>query len=96
VAQLLDEMPSSELAEWMAFASIEPFGGAVDDLRAGLAPAVALNLNRTKDADPISPMTFFPWADKAAAPEPEPETPEQISEKLRALLTAKANPNGNV
>lgn len=82
----------------MAFAQLEPFGGAVDDLRAGLAPAVAVNMNRSEGADPVSAMAFYPWHDTKAkaASEPKPDTPEQIAQKWRAMLSAKGRPDGNV
>ena len=95
VSRLLAELSSSELTEWHAFANMEPFGGAVDDLRAGLGPALTVNMNRAKDVDPIGPMAFYPWHDATKAPEPEPQTPEELAAALRALLTAKANTDGN-
>lgn len=33
--ELLDTMTSAELAEWLAFATIEPFGGPTEDIRLG-------------------------------------------------------------
>jgi len=96
VSRLLAELSSSELTEWQAFANMEPFGGAVDDLRAGLGPALTVNMNRVKDTEPIGPMAFYPWHDAAPkAPAPEPQTPEELAAALRAMLNSKANPNGN-
>ena len=96
VSRLLAELSSSELTEWHAFANMEPFGGAVDDLRAGLGPALTVNMNRAKDSEPIGPMTFFPWHNpEAPAPKPEPKTPEELAAALRAMLNSKANPDGN-
>lgn len=71
----------------MAFAQLEPFGGLVEDMRAGLAPSVAVNMNRTEDTDPISPVAFYPWHQPPPLP---PQTPEEISDRLRSLLNAKA------
>jgi len=94
VSRLLAELGSREMTEWQAFAQLEPFGGAVDDLRAGLGPALTVNMNRTEGTEPIGPMQFYPWYD-AKAPEPEPQTPEELAAALRALLTSKAKPDGN-
>jgi hypothetical protein len=82
----------------MAFAQLEPFGGAVDDLRAGIGPAVAVNMNRAEGADPVSAMAFFPWHDKQpeVKPEPKPETPDEIAQKWRRLLSPKGKPDGSI
>ena len=80
----------------MAFAQLEPFGGAVDDLRAGLGPAVAVNMNRAEGAQPISAMTFYPWhTEMKSEPEPKPETPDEIAQKWRRLLSPKGKPDGS-
>ena len=80
----------------MAFAQLEPFGGAVDDLRAGLGPAVAVNMNRAEGAQAISAMTFYPWHNEIkAVPEPKPETPDEIAQKWRRLLSPKGKSDGS-
>jgi hypothetical protein len=79
----------------MAFAQMEPFGGTVDDLRAGLGPALTANMHRDQRSAPVSALDFFPWH-KGVAPLPPKElTPEEVSEQLRAMLNAKAKPDGN-
>jgi len=78
----------------MAFAQLEPFGGAVDDLRAGLGPAVAVNMNRAEGTAPVSAMTFYPWHTEIK-PEPKPETPDEIAQKWRRLLSPKGKPDGS-
>ena len=95
VSRLLAELGSSELTEWQAFATMEPFGGAVDDLRAGLAPALTANMHRAEGTEAINPMDFYPWHSTAPQAEPEPQTPEELAAALRAMLNAKANPDGN-
>ena len=80
----------------MAFAQLEPFGGAVDDLRAGLGPAVNVNMNRAEGTAPVSAMAFYPWHDaQQTKPEPKPETPDEIAQKWRRLLSPKGNPDGS-
>ena len=43
VRQLENSLSSRELAEWMAFYSIEPFGPSREDYRAGLIAATTAN-----------------------------------------------------
>ena len=87
---MLEEVGAGELTEWQAFAEMEPFGCAVEDLRAGLAPAVTVNINRAENTEAMSPMDFFPWQRDGTKAEPvEPDTPEVLSRKLREMLTSK-------
>jgi hypothetical protein len=71
VGRLLEEIGSAELTEWMAFARREPFGGPIDDFRAGLGPSVTLNMHRAPGAAMIGPGELFPWYSK-----PEPDSVE--------------------
>jgi hypothetical protein len=81
----LEEVGSAEMTEWIAFAGVEPFGGEVEDMRAGLMPAMTVNMNKDKDTDPVHPMDFFPWHERIEAPEPEPltESPEELAARIR-------------
>lgn len=79
---MLDRMSSHELTEWMAYASIEPFGEDRADLRAGMISSVIANTNRDpkKRAEPYEPIDFMPFAEK-----PEP-TPDQLAGKIARML----------
>jgi hypothetical protein len=94
VARMLEEFSSAELTDWMAYAQVEPFGGPVEDMRAGLAPALTVNMNRERGAEPISWMDFYPWH-REPKPEPKPQTPQEIVAALRAITTRKAQPDGD-
>jgi hypothetical protein len=61
VQQLLDELSSSELTDWMAFDSLEPFGDQRADLRSGIVAATVANhaMNRPKKA--ARPVDFMPF-----------------------------------
>lgn len=85
MAELLDTMSSSELTEWIAYSEKEPFGGLVDDLRAGLAPAMTVNANLGKDGKPMQPLDFFPWRSPHlfVKPETKPETPEELAARIK-------------
>ncbi|MBK7082350.1 MAG: hypothetical protein IPH55_17035 [Betaproteobacteria bacterium] len=89
VGELLETIGSSEIAEWMAFAGMEPFGAEVADLRAGLMPALTVNMNRAEGADTISPFEFFPWHEKPAPAKPVELSPEETAARIKAMLGAK-------
>lgn len=94
VAELLERCSASELLHWEEFAKMEPFGGVVDDLRAGLAPAATINANRDPEkGKPIGPLDFYPWHDKAEKVK-APETPEERAAAIRALLEGKSKGEG--
>ena len=77
----------------MAFAEIEPFGSFVDDYRAGIGPAVAVNMNRAPPKDgeapppPVNAFSWFPWRQIPKVPEPEIESPAVLSARIRAMFT---------
>lgn len=87
VGQLLDEIGSYELVEWIAYAGIEPFGIEADDYRAGLMPALTANSNQTdRSKQPLSPRDFFPWAEKAAPAAPVQLSPEDTAKFIRERI----------
>jgi len=59
VGEMLRRMTSSELSEWMAYDSLEPFGERRADLRAGIISSLIFNVNRGKNVKPKSPMDFL-------------------------------------
>lgn len=59
VAELLAAMDSRELAEWQAFAQLEPFGEVRDDLRAGVVASTVANVNRGKGGKAFQPSDFL-------------------------------------
>lgn len=88
----------------MAFAELEPFGSLVDDIRAGLGPAVAVNMKRPPPEEgkpqppPVTALSWYPWHEPPkAAPEPDPDSPEVLSARIKAMLTraGKAAKKGN-
>lgn len=64
VAELLERMDAAEFGEWMAYWEDEPFGGVVDDFRAGLVAATAANHGFNPPKRARGPMDFFPWHDR--------------------------------
>jgi hypothetical protein len=71
---------------------VQPFGQEVEDYRAGVIATTTINMNRDPETTaPVQPLAVYPWHQP---PAPPPDTPEEAAEKLRALLNAKANPDG--
>jgi len=54
-------MPARLLAEWMAYAQIEPFGPPADFIQAGIVASQIYNAHRTKDEQPVAtPYDYLP------------------------------------
>lgn len=60
VRQLLSEMDSMELTEWMAYDQVEPFGEWRADLRAGIVASTIANALRGRGSRPLAPEDFIP------------------------------------
>lgn len=61
VRQMLDTLSSSELVEYMAFDSIEPFGDPRADLRAGIVASAVVNHSMSPPKNPTRPTDFMPF-----------------------------------
>ena len=57
--QLLGELGSRELSEWMAYAQVEPFGVERENLHAGIVAATVANVNRAKGKKALQPSDFL-------------------------------------
>lgn len=80
---LLAEMSSSQLAEWIAFYQLEPWGEERADLRAGIVASTIANVNRSqKQKKPYKPDDFMPRFDV------EPEEPAETAMRLMAQMRA--------
>ena len=58
--ELLQRMTSSEISEWVAYANLEPFGGELDFLGAGIIAATIANVNRPNGQKAYKPSDFMP------------------------------------
>lgn len=83
VAELLSSLDARELAEWFAFAAIEPFGEERDDLRAGQVCAVVANVNRSQGGKTYSAKDFLLYR--------EPQTAEDHANFLRTFAALYAD-----
>lgn len=63
VDAMLGRMTSRQVAEWMAYNQIEPFGEERADLRAGIVASTIANVNRGK-GQPMKPADFMPKFDR--------------------------------
>ena len=61
-SELLREMSSAELSEWMAYYSIDPFGDERADLRQAFTSAAVCNAFRGKNQRTIKPSEFMPFS----------------------------------
>lgn len=61
VGELLHRTTSRELSEWMAYASVEPFGERRADYRVAILSSLTYNANRAKGAKPLGPNDFMPF-----------------------------------
>lgn len=77
-------MDSMELAEWMAYYSIEPWGFHFQNWQSGMAASVSANLQRKKDSKPYKPSDF--WLDTNPT---KHKSPQNVEDKLRAALGHK-------
>lgn len=58
--ELLQSISSTELTQWIAYYSIEPFGPAREDDRAGVVAATMANCHTGKSRKSYKPNDFFP------------------------------------
>lgn len=76
VDTMLSEMTASQLTEWAAYFSLEPWGTDVDDQRAGVVAATVANMagKVLPKGKELSPSDLFP----GRLPKPEPDLRAQV------------------
>jgi len=79
VSQLLAEISSKELTEWMAFYSVEPFGEERSDIRAAIIACTCAQIWSKKKLKVNDFMPKF-------GPKPE-QSPDQMKSILKALVS---------
>jgi hypothetical protein len=82
---MLDRISGAELTEWIAFYSIEPWGSAIEDERAGAVAAMVHNCRGmiSPAKKPILPADVFP---RIKPPARRQTTQEMIAELKRATI----------
>jgi hypothetical protein len=100
----VEALSSRTVAEWMAYASIEPFGEERADLRAGIIASVIANVNRDpkKRREPFTEFDFMPrFGPREPTPQPDGEAMTTLikaafpkPEKQKALPKPKGEKKG--
>jgi hypothetical protein len=60
VDEMLAEMTSVQLSEWIAFSRLEPFGFKAELYGNAVTSSVIANVNRKKNSTPFKPEDFMP------------------------------------
>ncbi len=79
VKEMLQRIDSTELAEWMAYYGLEPFGQEREALHAGIIAATVANANAAKGKT-YQPSDFMPDFERKG----------QTADDMRAILNAMA------
>lgn len=92
--ELLARLSARELAEWMAYEMLEPFGPPATAYAAGVVASTLGNVNRGKDREPFAPEEFMPQIyrqpadDKARKARQAAAKKRALAGKVRAALLA--------
>ncbi|WP_224031194.1 phage tail assembly protein T [Paraburkholderia caribensis] len=74
----MHEVSSAEYADWVALFTLEPWGGHIDDLRAGSLMSLIYNLNRSSEVSEACAADFTPWSGWHRS-EPRARSAEEIA-----------------
>ena len=85
--ELLERCDSREIAEWMAYDSVEPFGEDRADLRAGIIASTIANVNRESKRKAFVPRDFMPDFDS----KPKPAQSQQEMTAVMNQFMARQN-----
>ena len=85
VQELLSRISSEELAEWMAFSTIQMLPGMADDWRAAMLASTIANVNRASDSDPMPLSEFLPRMVQDEEVEESPDRSLALLARLEAL-----------
>ena len=89
---MLESMTAAQFTEWMAFASLEPFGSDRASLDAATICATIANVHRNpKRTAPYEPASFMPRFGGAAAPRSGPLSVDDQAREVFEPLAARKN-----
>jgi hypothetical protein len=74
VRELLARIDSRELAEWMVYYGLDPFGDVRGDLQAGIVASTIANANKGKNGRAFTPADFMPLIKKPDQSENDMQT----------------------
>lgn len=78
--ELLSELNSRDISEFMAYDDIEPFGEQRADLRSAIVAATVANSQRTRRSRSAKPVEFMPFVEK------QRKNPMQLLNAFRAAI----------
>lgn len=83
---LMQAITGPQLADWLDFYAVEPWGDTRADLRAGIVAAVVANANRDakRRPEPFAPSDFMPLVQRRKA-EDEEANIDGLRHALRGL-----------
>lgn len=83
----MEAFDSRDVSEWMAYASIEPFGEERADMRAGIIASVIANVNRDpkRRSQPFTPQDFMPFIERE---DPSVDLSRQLKAAFRQFKKA--------
>lgn len=91
---MLRELDSRQIAEWIAYYGLEPFGEIAAEVRTGKVAAMIANTHLKKGAKPLTALDFvspsFGVKESSSAKTPKKQSVEQ----QRAALTAWLGTSG--
>lgn len=79
---MIEKMPARQFLRWLAYYSIEPFGGARGDIQAGVVASTIANVYRNKNQTAFAPSDFMP----TFAPR-DRQTGAQMAAALNSIAT---------
>ena len=85
VREMLAKIDSLELAEWMAFYGLSPFGDERQDLQAGIVACTIANANSSKGRA-FQPIDFMPYAEEKTC---------QTADDMKTILQKIARNDGD-
>ena len=94
VAELLDKVSSRELAEWMLYFQLEPWGTEIDLYGHAMTTSTLMNIYRGKDTEAVSPFEVMPKFDVKPADEAIDETINMVT-MLNAMYGGKDKRHGH-
>ena len=86
---LLRQLSSNQIAEWMAYSQLEPFGEKEAFWRAGMIASVIANAHKSKKTRPFKPEDFMPKFRTKV----ERQSTDEIKEVMMSLV-GKGNKDG--
>ena len=89
MAELLARISAKDLLEWMAYYSLEPFGEAQHEYRAGLVASIIGETARDDKKHP-EPFKWDEFARKTYFDQGEEETDEEVDPNLALFKKAQA------